>query len=52
MILDEAKTFVSFMQTIMEELLGKEDYMMGLLKGKYNILNSATASQSDDEFED
>ena len=33
-ILDEAKTFVSFMQSIVEELIGSEDYMLNLLKGK------------------
>jgi len=28
MIIEEAKTFVTFMQSMLEELLGKEDHML------------------------
>ena len=37
----------------MEDLIGKEDTMMQLLRGKYDVLLSKPASQdADEEFED
>lgn len=50
-ILEEAKTFVTFMQTIVEELIGQEDYMMNMLYGK-NLYKKSVYSENDDDSED
>jgi hypothetical protein len=46
-ILTEAKTFVTFMQSMVEEMLGQEDYMLNLLYGKVNL-----QSKTDDDDEE
>ena len=51
-ILDEAKTFVTFMQTIVEELVGKEDYMMSFLNGKINSSYKGLADKGMDNDEE
>jgi hypothetical protein len=53
-ILEEAKTFVTFMQTMVEEVVGKENEMMGLLTGKFNLstLGRSASSRYNDDDED
>jgi hypothetical protein len=55
-ILEEAKTFVTFMQTMIEEVVGKEDEMMGILTGKINLNQLGRSKSSifdeDDEEEE
>ena len=53
-ILEEAKTFVTFMQTIIEEVVGKEDEMMNILTGKINLATLGRRPKSilDDDDED
>jgi len=43
------------MQSIVEDLIGKEDYMLSLLQGKANSLKSASGNhnkKSDEKFDD
>jgi hypothetical protein len=55
-ILDEALSFVSFMQQIVDELIGKEDYMMSLLQGKASLFKqnpfSSSYGSNEDDFEE
>jgi len=54
-ILEEAKTFVTFMQTMVEDMLGKEDYMLNFLYGKADLYKSTMYQSSmkmDDDDED
>lgn len=56
-ILEEAKSFVSFMQMIIEEIVGKEDILYNILNGKTDdiIKNMAPKKRSimdDDDDED
>jgi len=46
LILKEASTFVTFMQAIISEILGKEDSMMNVLRGS----NNGSESDSDEDF--
>lgn len=50
MILSEAKTFVTFMQSMVEDMLGKEDYMLNLLYGK--VTPKQPSSEDDDDEEE
>ena len=42
-------TFVSFMQSIIDELVGTEDYMLSMLKGKAEQPFKSTSLNGDDD---
>lgn len=48
MILKEASTFVTFMQAIISELLGKEDHMVNILMSTFQ---KQQEEDNDEEFD-
>ncbi len=50
MILKEASTFVTFMQAIISELLGKEDHMVNILVNSFK--HESVEEDNDEEFDD
>ena len=43
-ILEEAKTFVTFMQSMVEELIGNEDVMIAIARATGNYVDDEEAS--------
>ena len=45
-ILEEAKTFVTFMQSMVEELIGNEDVMIAIARATGNYVDDDASTQS------
>ena len=48
-ILEEAKTFVTFMQSMVEELIGNEEVMIAIARATGNYVEEKSEGESSDD---